>query len=139
GGGDGGGPTTPLVVVGLKFVDATGERVHEIEGGKIPRNARVEITFNQAVDSASVADPGVHIAPGAHAGAELGLFRVDGARVVFDPTVVGNALPRPLGLKPETAYEIALPSGATSGLAVRSAGGGLLAVPFSSSFATGQG
>ena len=138
-GGGGGSPSEPLVVVSIQYVDGTGERVHEIEGGKIPRNARVEIKFNQPVDPATARDPGIHVAPGPNSGAELGMFKVGGAKVVFDPTFVGNAVPRPLGLKAETTYLVSLPTAAMNGLPVRDVNGNALAIAHSTTFTTGQG
>ena len=139
GGGGGGSSNEPLVVVNVQYVDATGARVHEIEGGKIPRNARIEITFNRPVDPTTVKDPGIRIAPGPTSSPELGVFQVSGSKVVFDPTHVGNAIPRPLGMKAGATYVVTMPTEATNGLPVRDTSGNALAVAHATTFSTGQG
>lgn len=103
GGGSGGpgpdGPGQGLVVVG--FLQAGVDN--------ISLNTRLEFVFSEPLDSTTVNDGSVQVREGSAFGKTVkGTFRVEGAKVYFDPKLPSLCNLSDSGLKPETQYRITL-------------------------------
>lgn len=123
GGGGGGDPTVPAVV-SVRFVGPNGADVGAIHKDFVPRNAWIELLFTAELDPKTVVEPGIKVRAGPYFDQpSLGTFHVQGHRVLFDPTLLGNGGARPFGFDAEQTHHIEVPTGVPSGEMVRSSGG----------------
>lgn len=137
GGGGGGGDLTVPSVVSVRFVGPNGADVGAVHKDFVPRNAWIEVLFTAELDPKTVVEPGIKVRAGPYFDQpSLGTFHVQGHRVLFDPTLLGNGGARPFGFDPEQTHRIDVPTGVPSGEMVRSSGGVAPVATFTMEFRT---
>ncbi len=115
---------TVPAVVSVRFVGPNGADVGAVHKDFVPRNAWIEVLFTAELDPKSVVEPGIKVRAGPHFDQpSLGTFHVQGHRVLFDPTLLGNGGARPFGFDAEQTHHLEVPTGVPSGEMVRSSGG----------------
>jgi hypothetical protein len=124
-------------VVSVRFVGPDGADVGAVHKDFVPRNAWIEVLFSAELDPATVVEPAIKVRAGPYFDQpSLGTFHVQGHRVLFDPTLLGNGGARPFGYDPEQTHRITVPSGVPSGDMVRSSGGVAPITTFTMDFRT---
>lgn len=140
GGGGAGGVERAPAVVSVRFVGTDGQDIAAVNPAYVPRNAWVELTFEAPIDPATVGEPFIRVRRGPNfSEPSLGRFQVDGARILFDPTVYATGLARPYGFDALTEHELRIPAGVPTGEMVRSRSGLPILNTFVFRFVTANG
>jgi hypothetical protein len=143
GSGGGSGSAKNMSLTGFFFTDRALVPQFPTGAKELPRNAEVVFQFSELVDPASVDTQSIAIRYGDRfQSVPTGSFLVDGARVIFDPTVTQQGTPNPFGFPAGAQFNVLLPGQADTPVGdaiVRNLDDDPLVTSFFTNFTTGDG